>query len=148
MNEENRDERPILLCRYKPRGCDHETTDASNLKKHERFSCSFRSDRLKDQNKFACHICSKVLSSPENLKVHVKRLHERKKFVCRFCQRGFGLRHLCINHERKEHYLTCHECPFRCEKLAVSLGITYITYHIIYNKISFRICVFTRHSID
>jgi uncharacterized Zn-finger protein len=79
-----------------------------------------RTLRTKRQKPFQCLICSKTLSSKDNLRSHIETVHEKKtRFTCPHCPKAFYYKHTLQDHI-SSHTFTNDDTtnsyrPFECD---------------------------------
>lgn len=68
---------------------------------------------------FVCEICDKKTVNLENLKRHIKELHDNLKFKCKFCDYQCGRRNRLLNHLSAIHD---EKTPFHCDGCDAKFG--------------------------
>ena len=93
---------------YKCQECNRNFTTNGSLKSHQ---------IVHDQNRirYECNKCQKSFSHETELVMHIKSIHEGKRFVCKICNKEFTQdgnmkRHIISVHEITEKLYECSSC--------------------------------------
>ena len=87
--------------------------DEEEDKRPDKFDVEVESDNELDNR--TCPICARIFYNKSNMKVHVKREHERKgRFVCEHCEKTFSakisLKYHMIRLHSKGFEISCDKC--------------------------------------
>ena len=88
-----------LICQY----CNTRFTSISSLNNHTKKTkyCLVIQGKLKPKEEFKCSFCSKILSTKQNLEIHIKKcqiIEDEKEFKCDFCQKCLSTKQSLIYH--------------------------------------------------
>jgi hypothetical protein len=95
------------------------TDDENEQTKRETKARQVKTKKTK-QTIFKCHICTKTFNLKSNLRIHIEKVHEKKKkFTCSHCSKGFYFKYLfqshLVIHEFTSDSTTNSNRPFRCD---------------------------------
>ena len=108
---------------------NHMTTKHGNDSNNYEDNSSEDEETIKEDcevTEHACHLCKKIFTAKNNLKRHIKHIHENpQRFKCNICSKRFNWSHDLKNHMRITHDrsppppLQCQDCEasFRNNKI-------------------------------
>lgn len=86
------------ICKY----CNKRFSDPSTLRKHIKY---YHLNAVKKKQEFHCHICKKVLTTKDGLKMHfLTHQKHRPRFKCDECpHKTYSTRSNLLRHLKKKH---------------------------------------------
>ncbi|XP_062549581.1 zinc finger protein 62-like [Armigeres subalbatus] len=98
--------------------CGLELSSKPALQRHKT-----RHEPIDPEDRVACPICSKWFPNAENLKNHIRYLHEANESTCDVCQQVYSNKRAMQVHKQRAHSKALHECDICGKKFTRKLAL-------------------------